>query len=434
MGEPEILLVPDPGRLWNRVVLLGAVGLLLFAVLAFGATEPWSLFLLRSGAALLLLVWALGRAFAADAKIVLSPLFAPAGAFLGVIALQWAALSAYRYATMVEGLNYIAYGILLFLAMQCLRTEADARLVVTVFAGFAAVIALEAIIQGLSGTTRLLFLRTPRIASMVYGPYVNHNHYAGMMEMMAPFVIVLAASDRLRGAQRVMAAFAALLAAASIFLSRSRGGMVAFVLEAAFLAALLLPGRSAKGARQAMALAGVALLALLLWLGGGALFERAGSIGDVAGSQVRLNVARDSLRMFATHPVLGFGLGTFPVVYPEYRSFWSETFMNQAHNDYAQWLVETGMVGAALALWYLALLFRRGLERAGERPLHSWSALATLAALAGIVGLLVHSLFDFNLHIPANAALFFFLGGVAVAPVRMENKQRRRRESSGVVQ
>jgi O-antigen ligase len=433
MGEAEIVLVPDPGRRWNRAVLAGTLALLLFAILAFGATEPWSVFVLRAGAAFLLLVWALGRLFAADAKIVLSPLFAPAAAFLAVVAVQWAGLSVYRYATMVEAMNYIAYGGLLFLAVQCLRSEDDARLVVAVFAIFGALIAMEAIVQGLSGTTRLLFVRTPRIASMVYGPYVNHNHYAGMMEMMAPFVIVLALSDRLQGPQRMVAAFAALLAAGSIILSRSRGGMLAFLLEAAFLAALVLPGSSDKRTRPTLALASLVLAAFLFWLGGGALLERAGSIGDVSGSQVRIDVARDSLRMFAAHPVLGFGLGTFPVAYPEYRSFWSTTFMNQAHNDYAQWLVETGAVGAALALWYLVVLFRRGLERAGERPLHSWSALLTLAALTGVAGLLVHSFFDFNLHIPANAALFFFLGGIAIAPIRVDGKQRRRRESSVVV-
>jgi len=331
-------------------------------------------------------------------------------------------------------MNFIAYGVLLFLAVQCMRVEEDARRVVLTFAAFGALLALEATVQGLSGTNRLLFIRVPRVAGLSYGPYVNHNHYAGMMEMVAPFLIVYAASDRLRAAQRILVGFGALLAVASIFLSRSRGGMLSILLEGAFLAAFLVPAAAGRRTRQVGALAVTLLVGFLMWLAGGALLERLGSIGDVAANRMRLDIAKDSLRMFAERPWLGWGLGTFPVVYPPHRSFFSAFFVNQAHNDYAQLLVETGLIGFALMLWYLFALFRRGLPKVEGTPLHSWSALATLAALAGCVGMLVHSFFDFNMHVTANAALFFFLGGIAAAQVRAENKKpRRRAEGANVV-
>ena len=44
-------------------------------------------------------------------------------------------------------------------------------------------------------------------------------------------------------------------------------------------------------------------------------------------------------------PVLGWGLGTFPVVYPEFRSFYTNFFVNEAHNDYLQLLAEMGLLG-----------------------------------------------------------------------------------------
>ena len=49
--------------------------------------------------------------------------------------------------------------------------------------------------------------------------------------------------------------------------------------------------------------------------------------------------------MFLKRPVLGWGLGTFPVVYPQFRSFSTNFFVNQAHNDYLQLLVEMGLLG-----------------------------------------------------------------------------------------
>src|SRR5258708_26194252 len=72
---------------------------------------------------------------------------------------------------------------------------------------------------------------------------------------------------------------------------------------------------------------------------------------------VRLSIDRDCLRMLIKRPFLGWGLGTFPIVYPEFRSFYTNFFVNQAHNDYLQLLVETGLGGFSIAVWFLVLMF-----------------------------------------------------------------------------
>jgi len=58
---------------------------------------------------------------------------------------------------------------------------------------------------------------------------------------------------------------------------------------------------------------------------------------------LRLTVTKDCARMFADRPLFGFGLGTFPTAYPPYQSFYTNIFVNEAHNDYAQLLVEMGL-------------------------------------------------------------------------------------------
>ena len=89
--------------------------------------------------------------------------------------------------------------------------------------------------------------------------------------------------------------------------------------------------------------------------------------------------------------------------------------MNEAHNDYLQLLVETGLAGFGIALWFLVLTFRRA-----RAKLENWTETAngtlTVAALLGCIGILVHSFLDFNLQIPANAALFYVLCAIAAAP------------------
>src|ERR1700721_2592232 len=72
-----------------------------------------------------------------------------------------------------------------------------------------------------------------------------------------------------------------------------------------------------------------------------------GRLGDL-NPGIRLQITKDSLRMFTHRPVWGWGLGTFPTVYPGYRSFYTNLFINEGHNDYVQLLVETVLLALGL--------------------------------------------------------------------------------------
>ena len=106
-------------------------------------------------------------------------------------------------------------------------------------------------------------------------------------------------------------------------------------------------------------------------------------------------------------------------------------FVNQAHNDYLQLLVETGLAGFSIAVWFLVLVFRQAAGKLKNWTENASGALA-VAALLGCVGILVHSFLDFNLQIPANAALFYVVCAIAASPPLQESQRRRvlRRRSS----
>jgi O-antigen ligase len=258
------------------------------------------------------------------------------------------------------------------------------------------------------------------------------------MEMLTPFPLVLAATRLTSGKRKIAVAAIAALMAASIFLSGSRGGMAAFAAQMVVLSVLLL--RKREGSWKQPLMLGVFLamvIVFLLWMGNNALTQRLISIHSEAREEIngglRLSIDRDCLRMLIKRPLLGWGLGAFPIVYPEFRSFYTAFFVNQAHNDYLQLLVETGMAGFSIAVWFLALVFR---QAAGKIRNNDWtentSGALTVAALLGCVGILVHSFVDFNLQIPANAALFYVLCAIAASPPLQESQRRRvlRRRSS----
>ena len=395
----------------QRVLVVGLCVLLIFAVLAFGAVNEWSTFAFEAGAAVLFLVWA-GRQFVSR-QVTLSknPLYLPAFLFFGLVLAQVALRkSAYEYVTKYEALQYVAYGIVLLIGSECVREEGARKLFALVMIVFGACYAFFALAQELTANGKIFWMISPRFGGSIYGSYVNHDHYAGLMEMLVPIPFVLSMGHLLRGGKRALVAFCAVLMASTIFLSGSRGGMIAFVLEIVLFAALTLVQRRNPRAALGSVAVCVLVLAFLVFVGKGQVLGR---LGDLSPG-TRLDMTKDCLRMFTHRPVWGWGLGTFPTVYPSYRSFYTNLFINEAHNDYAQLLVETGLLGFALMLWFLIGLYRNGLPTS-RRWEFKWDGAVSFAALLGCTGILFHSFVDFNLQIPANAALFYVLCGLAAS-------------------
>jgi O-antigen ligase len=116
---------------------------------------------------------------------------------------------------------------------------------------------------------------------------------------------------------------------------------------------------------------------------------------------------------------MGTGLGTLQIVFPPYETLYDGRIVNHAHNDYVEALAETGIAGGLCCALYLGLLlFHSSQQLRGGNT--SFSAALNLSGLVACSGFLVHSLVDFNLHLPANAQLFFLVATLAtstIAPV-----------------
>src|SRR5260221_5838245 len=386
---------------WNGVLLYSLVGLLVFAPLAFGAVELWAVTVLEISAAALVLVWAMRQVKSGTIVVSGSPVFAPMLAFGAVVLLQFAAGAPnYQHVTSSALLLYVAYGCTCFLITQTMARTSDVRRVTTALTIFGACFALFAVLQSLSSNGKLYWLRTPRFGGWIYGSYVNHNHYAGLMEMLAPIPLVYAFSKYAHGRKRWMAAAAAAFIGASSFLSGSRGGMAAFSFEVALFFWFLFRERTRSGVVLVLTAFLLIALASIAWIGGSEVPDRISTLAVAGHSDVRTDIRvaidRDSLHMFARRPILGWGLGAVPGVYPQFRSFYTNAFVNQAHNDYLQLLTETGLLGYGVGMWFLVAALRPAIHKA-----RTWSAdvngAVALAALLGVSGILVHSFVDFNL-------------------------------------
>ena len=414
------------------IVLYGTFGVLAFGPLAFGAVEAWSIYLLEIGTALLTLLWLAKQWLDNEFNVEWNPLFLPMAGFGAVILLQFLRrASAYPHDTLSQAMLYCVYGLLCFLAAQSLLRSSQARRLAVMFAIYGFAVAALALVQGVAPNGKLYWLRQPSLGGWIYGPYVNHNHYAGLMELLIPIPLILSFTHMAHEKQRMAAGIAAAIMTGTVFLCGSRGGMLAVLTEFGVLAVIV--ARQKKGLRLAVELSvfAVVLLSLLTWLGGRELTSRVYSISTEAHSEIsggiRLTIDRDALHMFSKKPVLGWGLGTFPVAYPHFRSFYTNFFVNQAHNDYLQLLVETGVLGFGTMIWFLIVLYRTA-----YRKMQKWtsdvSSAVTLACVLSSIGILVHSALDFNLQIPANAALFYVFCTLAAAPPLLQRARKRRHE------
>ena len=152
---------------------------------------------------------------------------------------------------------------------------------------------------------------------------------------------------------------------------------------------------------------------------------------EVSGGK-RAAMLQDTWRLFLDNPLLGTGLGTFEMVFPPYDSLYDGKIVNHAHNDYVEALSETGIVGGLCCAWFVGFVLLNSLKGWAGLETSFGSAL-NLSGLIACSGILVHGLVDFNLHIPANALLFFASAHLAVvrlepaAPSTPGNRSQHRR-------
>jgi O-antigen ligase len=268
-------------------------------------------------------------------------------------------------------------------------------------------VSIFAILQFLTSNGKLYWLRSMRQEGTPFGPYVNRNHFAGFAELLIPMALVPLVLGKVRRERQFLVVLFAVVPIIALFLSASRGGIVSFVIEMVILFSLLLIRRIQA---KALLVGGMVVLCAVLavsWIGMQQVLQKfsAARRTEVSVGK-RAAMRRDTWHIFLDHPVVGTGLGTLERVFPPYDSAYDGLVVNHAHNDYLEALAETGILGGLCCAWFLGVLLWNSLKGITDLGT-SFGPVLNLAGLIGCSGILVHSLVDFNLHIPANALLFF---------------------------
>ncbi|HEX8422779.1 MAG TPA: O-antigen ligase family protein, partial [Pyrinomonadaceae bacterium] len=327
------------------------------------------------------------------------------------------------------------------------------RLLVRVVTIFGFLLALFGMFQYFTNPSQIYWFRQPKFA-LPFGPFINRHHFAAYMELTLALPLGLLASGAVAVERRLLYLFAVLIMAVALVITGSRGAIVSLVAEVLFIVAIagLLRHKSKRDeadegteaqsrVRAALVRVGigfalvVALLASAATLGGEESLSRLfGTVSADDPTSGRVQFWQGTWEVIKHHPFLGAGLGAFGVVYTRHDVLHGATRLEQAHNDYLQILADAGIVGGVLGLLFIFVLFRYGFSRFNSRDKFRRGVAA--GALAGCFGVLVHSFFEFSLHMTSNALLFLVLAALATLNGRVEEqskgtrKRRRRRSSS----
>jgi len=419
-----------------RFLRVGVCALVVFGVAAHGGVEDWARAVIETGAGLLFLAWSIWIFFKREEQLVLSPLLPPLAALsilvLGQLFFRW---TASPHNTRMELLLLLADLIVLFLAVQAFRTLEDWRGFVWFGMFFGFLVSLFAILQHLTSNGKLYWFREIRSGGLPFGPYVNRNHFAGFAELVLPLALIPLVLGRVRRERWPVVGLFAVLPVGALFLSASRGGIVSLGAELGVLALVMILRRTMG--KPLLAGAAVLLVALLLvsWLGVGPILQRLSTVQLVEVTAGKRAAMRgDTWRIFLDHPFVGTGLGTLQIVYPPYETLYDGKIVNHTHNDYLEALAETGIAGGLCCAWFIGVLLAKSLKRLRQLN-NSFAGALQLSGFVACSGFLVHSFVDFNLHIPANALLFFLMAHLATAEIQQAPQQqppsRHRRRSPG---
>ncbi|MEN8210678.1 MAG: O-antigen ligase family protein [Thermodesulfobacteriota bacterium] len=437
---------------------------IIFAPLAFGTTETWSYAVMEICVSLSLLSFFI-YIFKHNKELYHVPGLIPLLLFLLYILFQlvplplsvieflspqaseiyqgnnflagvnsWACLSLNPKATLSEFMRYSTYVLFFILTVQLLKNRGVFQSTIFIIALFGGLLAFSSILQFYMTQDMALWFRYTPDNSIVVGPYVNHNHYAGLMELIFPVVLGLFLFYRpriqntslIKGIAEIFSqekanihiliGASALLIIISIFVSLSRGAMISTCLSLIVFTIFLLQRKISRG--NTTLIIGVIMLSALCigWFGWDQIIERFAKLKNAQGViyEARLDFWKDSQEMIDSYKLTGSGIGTFPHVYPLHRSLKSELFLSHAHNDYLELLAEGGIIGFGLAAIFLLTLFYKTYKIFINRR-DGFSIYIYIGSITAMTSILLHSFTDFNMHIGANGLWFFFIAGVAVS-------------------
>jgi len=426
---------------WCEWGILGLVlAILVFGPLATGAVRAMDFLVIQGMTIGVLGLWVVRLWFGEPRRFLFPPICWSVLAFTAYVMARYFQAGV-EYTAREEMIRVLIYAFLFFAVVNHLHHQESTQIISFALIFLAMGVAAYAIYQFATHSDRVLgFIKPEQYMKRGSGTYICPNHLAGFLEMILPLAMACVFMAKVGPAAKVFIGYAGMVMLAGIGVSISRGGWMATALSLTVLFIVLLRQRQHRIP---------AIVALVLLLGFGAAFvsnarstQKRFNEMFVAGNleNVRFQLWKPALNMWEEHAWTGVGPGHFDLRFRQYRPEEIQMRPYYVHNDYLNTLADYGVVGAALVLSAWVLLFvgvlqtwkfvmrisSDGASRKSNKPAF------VLGASIGLLAILLHSLVDFNLHIPANAILAVTLMALLSSHLRFSTDRYWVRASLGL--
>ena len=229
--------------------------------------------------------------------------------------------------------------------------------------------------------------------------YVNHNHFAGYLEMAMPLAVGFFFSGKTLLRKLGFGCAVIVMIIAFIF-AQSRGAWISIAV-AVFMMTFYLSRKKIIGKYLFLMVAMLLLFAfVIIYAGEDDLARRAGTMTDVKGDasfMTRVMIWQGTVDTIQNNPLIGTGIGTLVWGFPRYRPPGLNHKIVHAHNDYLHMMAEMGLLALPLMVWMIFIVLKKGFSLAAQ-PIYA-------GITTGLLSIFIHGLTDFNFHIPANMML-----------------------------
>ncbi|MDX1951274.1 MAG: O-antigen ligase family protein [Verrucomicrobiota bacterium] len=415
---------------WLEKGIFGlVVGLLCFGPLAMGAVREIDLIVLLGFTIAILLLWAIRLWVRQSYRTLWPPVAWTVVAFLIYAGFRYPE-APLEYEARQEILKIAIYGVLFFAIIDNLnRSEwLQYLLIILIFVGV--LISFYAVYQYLTDSQKVWFYaRPPVYRGRGSGTYICPNHLAGYLEMLLPVALSLTLTGRNKPIVRVLLGYAALVMAVGIAVTLSRGGWVSIAVSLLFFFGIMAFQRTYR-------IPSLILLSIMLALGIGfavnsiraqVRYKRAAETSPGQIRNDRQVYWQAAIAVWREHPWIGAGPSQYDSYWAKYRGIGEQYQLRPvwAHNDYLNTLADYGIAGLGLISMVLLITtwgvlrtwkyVKRGNDLTSKGS--SRSAIV-LGASLGLVAMAVHSVVDFNMHIPGNAMVAITLLAILACHLR----------------
>ena len=341
-------------------------------------------------------------------------------------------------------------GLVLYFLVACVLTSAKTRMWILACLLAAALAHVFVGVIQFSGGNNFMpisFLQRFDYGRRASGFYICPNHLAGLLEVLGIFGLSMVCWSRWPVWSKLLLGYATVACYAGVILSGSRGGYLSVAASLLVFGVLSVVILRAAGARAFLRLGiPIAVVAVMAMAAAALLIQRNEDLKDrtrniVDNKNIRLDLWQAAIEQWKLKPLLGTGSRTYQFYGRQFRTEQMQRDPIYAHNDYLQLLSDYGIVGLGTFVLFLIPHLRKGLSVArqiGRKRVSVSLRLASntmalnMGALGATAAYLVHSIFDFNLHIPANALLLAFVFGVIANPGVQYDNIDRKSDSSAI--